>query len=313
MNIENDIKVSVCVVTYNQENYIAECLESLVNQVTNFRYEIIVGEDCSTDGTRAIVQSYVEKHPNLIVPLFYKENVGAVENIKQVYKKAKGKYIAHMDGDDIALPGKLQKQFEVLEKNNDCVICAHQMKLINENDEVVGIDHVLHPQGKYTRYDLYLIHALFRHSSKMFLNNIENYIDSLHENTLDIELHITQSKYGNIYLMNEYLGQYRENVGVTFKNKFINPIIIDRVEYLYQSVDVNEFTSKQYLNIQKKYSDILLSYAFLCAKTIQDVNIFNAFVKKSTSVYKYSINQLIFIMGSLCPKLFFKLCSFKRN
>ena len=56
----------------------------------------------------------------------------------------------------------------------------------------------------------------------MFLNNIEKYIDSLHENTLDIELHITQSKYGNIYLMNEYLGQYRENVGVTFKNKFIN-------------------------------------------------------------------------------------------
>lgn len=168
MNIENDIQVSVCVVTYNQENYIAECLESLVNQVTNFRYEIIVGEDCSTDGTRSIVQRYVEKYPDLIVPLFYKENLGPVENIKQVYKKAKGKYIAHMDGDDIALPGKLQKQFEVLEKNNDCVICAHQMELINENDEVVGIDHVLNPKGKYTTYDLYLIHTLFRHSSKMF-------------------------------------------------------------------------------------------------------------------------------------------------
>ena len=134
MNIENDIQVSVCVVTYNQENYIAECLESLVNQVTNFRYEIIVGEDCSTDGTRAIVQRYVEKYPDLIVPLFHKENLGPVENIKQVYKKAKGKYIAHMDADDIALPGKLQKQFEVLEKNNDCVICAHQMEFINEYD-----------------------------------------------------------------------------------------------------------------------------------------------------------------------------------
>ena len=86
MNIANDIQVSVCVVTYNQENYIAECLESLVNQVTNFRYEIIVGEDCSTDGTRAIVQRYVEKYPDLIVPLFYKENVGPVGNIKHIYK-----------------------------------------------------------------------------------------------------------------------------------------------------------------------------------------------------------------------------------
>lgn len=312
MNIENDIQVSVCVVTYNQENYIAECLESLVTQQTSFKFEIIVGEDCSTDGTRKVVQSYVEKYPNLIVPLFYKENVGPVENIKQVYKKAKGKYIAHMDGDDMALPGKLQKQFDILEKNKDCAICAHQMELINENNEVVGMDHVSHKQGRYSRYDLYLIHSLFRHSSKMFLNNIENYIDNLHENTLDIELHIIQSKYGDVYLMNDYLGKYRENVGVTFENKFLNPIIIERVEYLYQSVDINEFTSNQYLNIRKKYSNILLSYALLCAKTIQDKNVFTYFVKKSISVYKYSINQLIFILASLSPKLFFRLCSFKK-
>ena len=83
-----DIQVSVCVVTYNQENYIAECLESLVSQQTEFKFEIIVGEDCSTDRTREIVQKYIEKYPDLIVPLFYKKNVGAVENIKQVYKLA---------------------------------------------------------------------------------------------------------------------------------------------------------------------------------------------------------------------------------
>ena len=64
---KDDIQVSVCVVTYNQENYIAECLESLVTQQTSFKFEIIVGEDCSTDGTRAIVQQYVEQYPDLIV------------------------------------------------------------------------------------------------------------------------------------------------------------------------------------------------------------------------------------------------------
>ncbi len=307
MNIENEIKVSVCVVTYNQEHYIAECLESLVNQVTNFKYEIIVGEDCSTDRTRAIVQSYVEKYPDLIVPLFYSNNIGAVENIKQVYKKAKGKYIAHMDGDDMALPGKLQKQFDTLEKNKDCVICAHNMRLIDQSGLDNGVDHVFHEEKKYSQYDLYLIHALFRHSSKMFINDIGKYIDDLNENTLDIELHIIQSQYGSIYLLNDMLGKYRENVGVTFTNKFINPIIIERVGVLYETVDKSKFTHREYLQIRKKYSNILLGYALLCAKTIKDEKLYTSFVKKSLSIYRYTFYQLIFTLTLISPKLFFKL------
>lgn len=312
MNIENEIKVSVCVVTYNQENYIAECLESLINQVTSFKFEVIVGEDCSTDGTRAIVQKYVEQYPDLIIPLFYEKNVGPVENLKQVYLKAKGRYIAHMDGDDLAMPNKLQKQFDILEKNRDCVICAHHMTLIDEHSNKVGDDHVSHNEGKYSQYDLYLIHTLFRHSSKMFVNNIGNYIHNIQENTLDIELHIAQSQYGQIYLLKENLGKYRENVGVTFKNKFMHPTIIGRVEYLYETVDKNNFTHMQYLNIRKKYSKILLSYALLCAKTIQDEKIFAHFIKKSISVYRYTIYQIIFVLALMAPNVFFKLCSFKK-
>lgn len=102
MKMESDIQVSVCVVTYNQENYLVECLESLVKQQTNFKFEIIIGEDCSTDNTRTIVQSYAEKYPNLIIPLFHEKNIGPFDNIKEVYRKAQGKYIAHMDGDDFA-------------------------------------------------------------------------------------------------------------------------------------------------------------------------------------------------------------------
>lgn len=313
MNMKNqDIQVSVCVVTYNQEEYIAECLDSLVSQKTNFKFEIIVGEDCSKDSTRVIVQKYVDQYPELVIPLFYEKNVGAVENLRQTYLKAKGKYIAHIDGDDLALPNKLQKQFDVLEKNPDCVICAHSMILIDQNSEVVGVDHVFHKERKYSQYDLYLIHTLFRHSSKMFLNNIEDYIDTLHENTLDIELHTIQSQYGLIYFLEESLGKYRENVGVTFQNNFINPVIINRVEHLYETVDKNKFTRTQYLNIRKKYSNILLSYAFLCAKTIQDESLFIHFVKKSKMVYRYTLYQIIFILASISPKTFFKLFSFKK-
>jgi len=73
--ISQDIQVSVCVVTYNQEKYIAQCLDSLISQKTNFNFEIIVGEDCSTDSTRAIVQKYVDQYPDLVIPLFYEKNV----------------------------------------------------------------------------------------------------------------------------------------------------------------------------------------------------------------------------------------------
>ena len=111
--------LSVCIVTYNQEDYIFKTIESMLNQKVNFDYEIIVGDDCSTDNTRKIVQSFVGKYPFIIKPIFHEKNVGPIENIKSVYKKARGKYICHLDGDDYALPNKLQKQFDNGEINKN--------------------------------------------------------------------------------------------------------------------------------------------------------------------------------------------------
>ncbi|MBL8281796.1 MAG: glycosyltransferase family 2 protein [Acinetobacter junii] len=261
MNIENDIKVSVCVVTYNQENYIAQCLESLVNQETNFRYEIIVGEDYSTDSTRAIVQSYVERYPDLIVPLFYKNNIGAVENIKQVYKKAKGKYIAHMDGDDMALPGKLQKQFDILEDNPDCSICVHNMNAVDGSSNSMKRQFTVFDEKKYSLIDMYLINPFFIHSSKMFVNKIDEYIDDLDQNALDIEVHIEQAKQGNIYFLKESLGIYRQFVGVTYEGKLINPLIPARIQDVYNRFEKDKFSLKQVNEVINKYSYILLQYA----------------------------------------------------
>ena len=90
INETDDIKVSVCVVTYNQEKYIAECLDSLVSQETDFKFEIIVGEDCSTDGTRAIVQQYVDKYPDIVKPIFHDQNVGAAQKARKEVPEAVG-------------------------------------------------------------------------------------------------------------------------------------------------------------------------------------------------------------------------------
>lgn len=276
---KDDIQVSVCVVTYNQENYIAECLESLVTQQTSFKFEIIVGEDCSTDGTRAIVQQYVEQYPDLIVPLFYEENVGAVENVKRVYKAAKGKYIAHMDGDDMALPNKLQRQFDTLEANPDCSICVHNMLAIDSEGNSTKRAFKCFPEKKYTLLDVYLINPFFIHSSKMFVNKIDEYIDQLNVNALDIEVHIEQAKQGNIYFLNEELGIYRQFVGVTYDNKLINPLIPRRIIFTYENIEKSYFSLSEIIKVEFKYKYILLKYSFYYIRKFELVKSFKFFLK----------------------------------
>lgn len=262
MSCEEDIQVSVCIITYNQEKYIGQCLDSLISQETNFKFEIIVAEDCSTDGTREIIQSYIEKYPDLIVPLFHSKNVGPVENVKQAYKKAKGKYIAHLDGDDIALFGKLQRQYDVLEANRDCSICVHNMKAIDRNGIATGKTFKTHKETKYKLLDLYLSSPLFIHSSKMFTNQLFEYIDQMNENALDLEFHIEQAKLGDIYVLAEELGAYRQFVGVTYRNNLINEIIPTRVVSVFENVENNRFSKNENVLIKKRYSYILLKYSY---------------------------------------------------
>lgn len=310
MNVSNDILVSVCVVTYNQENYIAECLESILSQKTNFKFEIIVGEDCSTDATRAIIQKYVDQYPELIVPLFHEKNVGAVENMKQVYQKAKGKYIAHMDGDDLALPNKLQKQFDILEMNPDCSICVHNMEAIDGNSKKMNRTFSVFEEKKYSLLDMYLINPFFIHSSKMFVNKIDEYLDQLNVNALDIEVHIEQAKQGDIYFIGECLGVYRQFVGVTYEGKLINPLIPERIQEVYSYFPSKYFTSSEIDEINKKYASILLQYAYQYAVFSNDYRQYQYFVNKSKKIYFFKDIRLLFYLSEICPKLILFLLRF---
>ena len=308
----DDIKVSVCVVTYNQEKYIAECLDSLVSQETDFKFEIIVGEDCSTDGTRAIVQQYVDKYPDLIKPIFHDQNVGAVENIKQVYLAAKGKYIAHMDGDDMALPTKLQKQFDILEENLDCSICVHNMKAINTESKPMEEAFKIFEKKKYTLLDMYLINPFFIHSSKMFINKIEEYLEDIDSNALDTEVHIEQAKQGDIFFLDERLGCYRQFVGVTYEKGFVSELVRERIQFIYDNVDINLFSSSQLEEIKSKYARVLLEYAYQCSISIKDEILFKKYVLKSLKVKYLGLTSYIFKVSIISPKLFFKISEFRR-
>ncbi|MCX5807669.1 MAG: glycosyltransferase [Proteobacteria bacterium] len=107
-------------ITYNHEPYIAKAIEGVLMQKTGFPFELIIGEDCSTDRTREIVLEYQKKHPNIIRVLTSESNVGMHKNLRHVYDACRGKYIAYCEGDDYwHNPLKLKKQVECLESHPD--------------------------------------------------------------------------------------------------------------------------------------------------------------------------------------------------
>lgn len=143
MNKSNP-RVSVCVVTYNHVSFIEQCLESILIQQTDFPFEIILGEDESSDGTRAICKEYAEKFPDKI-RLFLRSRKDVIYingnptgryNFIENLKAAKGKYIALLEGDDYWTdPLKLQKQVDFMEKNEECFLINHAMPSLEVTKE----------------------------------------------------------------------------------------------------------------------------------------------------------------------------------
>ncbi len=131
--------LSIVTITYNHEPFIAKTIEGVLMQQVKFPIELIIAEDCSTDGTRAICQRYAEEYPELIRLITSDSNVGAIANERRAMLAARGKYIAFCEGDDYWTdPLKLQKQVDFLESHPDYSVTFHRCKHYNvETQEVV--------------------------------------------------------------------------------------------------------------------------------------------------------------------------------
>lgn len=134
MNQSQKIMVSVIVMTYNHECYIQKALESILMQKVDFKYEILIGDDCSSDNTYAVANTFKEKFSDLVYLHRNIKNLGPTRNGYSLLKKTKGLYIATCEGDDYWTdPYKLQIQFDFLQNNMSFSACAHDVTIVDEN------------------------------------------------------------------------------------------------------------------------------------------------------------------------------------
>lgn len=223
----NEPKVSVCVVTYNQEKYIRECLQSIVDQQTGFEFEVIVGDDGSTDATPAIVEEFAKKYPTIVKPVFHKKNIGPTRNYLSVHNMARGQYVAHLDGDDYCLQGKLKHLASFLDAHPGCNIVWHRMHIINEHGQsVVGMPVV--PIRDFVKSDRLYVKDLAKyygmtgcHSASMYRASARR-IFTRDEETLDYFFTLSFcAEGGYASYIDEALGVYRwfSNEPTTTKTK----------------------------------------------------------------------------------------------
>jgi glycosyltransferase involved in cell wall biosynthesis len=223
-NKENTcVKVSVLMLSYNQEEFIAQAIDSALNQQVDFYYEIVVGDDCSTDNTRGVLLDYQQKHSDRIRLLLHKQNLGFLgkKNLTETFKDCQGEYIAILEGDDFwTSPDKLQKQADFLDNQQNCAACYHDVTILNENGSQEQWPYPGFQKKIYTLDDL-LGGNFIPTCSVMFRNGLfAEFPQWFFQSPMgDWPLHILNAHYGDIGFIDEVMGVYRIHSGGIWSSK----------------------------------------------------------------------------------------------
>lgn len=213
------VTVSIFMLTYNQEQYIAQAIDSILMQKTNFNFQLVIGEDCSTDTTRNICETYADSHPEKVrlLPALDK-NIGLINNYIRTLKACDGKYIAICDGDDYWIDDlKLQKQVDFLESNPDCAIVGTNFKRLYSNGELEIIEKE-RTKASYTFDDL-IFENMITSVTVMFKNlqkneRIPEWITKFPYGDWPTYLWTIKNK-GNIRFLSDVTAVYRTDIGIS--------------------------------------------------------------------------------------------------
>ena len=272
--------VSICSVTFNHEDYIAMSLDGMLMQETNFPFEIVIRDDCSTDKTALIIEEYVKKYPHIIKPIFEQENQWSkgVKPLPIVTRKAIGKYIALCEGDDYWTdPSQLQKQCEFLEKNTDYSLCYSGATAIDDvtkqvliknknfgdsssNELIAGIGNAVIQSVMYRKFDIeefskfdiingdsLLWHFLGFYGKCKYIGNIKDSVYRIHDGGIwskSSEQHkLTNSIKTYTAIRNHIISKFGEESHLLKMHDTLYPPIFH--DYFYKSI--KKLKIKQYI------------------------------------------------------------------
>ena len=294
--------ISACIITFQHETYIRSCIEGALMQNFNGSYEIVIGEDCSTDETRNICKEYAAKYPNKIRLILNSKNLGMIENWINTLNACNGKYIAVCEGDDYWTdPYKMQIQVDFLENHPEVSLCfTNSRVLYDETNEFSNWPIPL--ANKYYTATEIMFDLVVPTCSVVFRNMINNDITSrlLNKNYLvgDLILWLSLAEFGKLYCLNEQMVVYRRNQSsVAYKLPLEKQILLIK-QHEHIAID---FQGK-YLLIEKKFlSRQYLVIGLKCLFSHDKRSII--FLKKAFSLNPRQIPHNIFY---LVKRLFIK-------
>ncbi len=206
------MKVSVLMLTYNQEVYIDEAIRSVMLQQCDFAYELVIGEDCSTDDTLAHCKAWQQKHPGQIRIVKQAVNIGLARNFVESYKALRGQYVAICEGDDWwCSPYKLQRQVDWMEAHPSYSCCFHRVINYYQDTNIKSLSNG-GQKSEMTILDLAAsntisnVSALFR---RELFGEMPQWMQEV--STYDYAIHLMNAEYGPIHYMKTPMAVYRQH------------------------------------------------------------------------------------------------------
>ena len=208
-------------ITYNHEGVIADALDSAIRQRTTFPFEIVIGEDCSTDRTREVVLDYQRRYPNLIRALLPERNLGMLENNRQTFAACRGEYVAALEGDDYwTCDDKLQKQVDYLDSHPECAMCYHSVSVADQLSGAAPRKMPVNPKPVATIEDLLPFNFVPTCSAMWRSAHLEWLPDWCAEvKFTDWMINVFNARHGSIGFIDECMGVYRLHSGGTWSTQ----------------------------------------------------------------------------------------------
>lgn len=203
--------VSVCLITYNHEKTIGLAIESILNQKTECSFELVIGDDGSTDETPGIVSYYAHRYPTIIRALLSKKNRGMHENSIETYSACKGQYVAFLNGDDYWInPNKIQLQINAMKANPSVTLCGTNALSFDEVTTQSQIIHPNHPIAYITDVNA-IVDQNFFHTCTMMVkrDELSNIPETLQSVWGDWAFKFFYALQGDILFLPQITGVYR--------------------------------------------------------------------------------------------------------